>query len=138
MAAIRTFLDAGVFITAHDSRNIKSRSALDLFESVDRELISTSLLRLEVVPQAAFHKQREEVDFYEACFDCVLVWVEVNQNLILDAERIASKYGLHAMDALYIAAALQAGAQEFITTERVTKPLYRVTELRVVRLESLT
>jgi predicted nucleic acid-binding protein len=135
---VRTFLDAGVFLTAHDAGNEKSGLALQLFESPDRELVATNLLRLEIVPQAAFHKQRAEIEFYEACFGCISVWVDINKSLIAEAEREASRFGLHAIDALHIAAALKAGAEEFITTERVTKPLFRVSTLRVIRLDSLT
>lgn len=138
MPSIRTFLDAGVFIIAHDSRNINAGRALSLFESPERELIATNLLRLEMIPQAAYHKKREEIEFYEACFQCVSTWIEIDPKLISEAERLASKYGLHAIDALHVTAALKAGAQEFITTERTTKPLHRVTELRVLHLDSLT
>ncbi len=51
-----------------------------------------------------------------------------------DGYNIACKYGLAAMDALHIAAAISVGAEEFITTEKPTKPMYRVTGLKVVSL----
>ena len=137
MPALRTFLDAGVFLTAYDSEHTNTGRALRLFESPDRELIATNLLRLEIIPQAAFHKRRDEIEFYEACFNWVSQWVDIDAAIIAEAERYGSRYGLHAIDALHIAAALKAGAHEFITTERVTKPLFRVSELRVVRLDSL-
>jgi hypothetical protein len=38
------------------------------------------------------------------------------------------------MDALHIAAAISVGAEEFITTEKPTKPMYRVTDIKVVSL----
>jgi hypothetical protein len=38
------------------------------------------------------------------------------------------------MDALHIAAALAIDADEFVTTEKSTKPMYRVTEIRVVSI----
>jgi hypothetical protein len=137
MPVTRTFLDAGVFLTAHDADNVKSGAALRLFESGDRELVATNLLRLEIVPQAAFHKRQPEIEFYEACFSRVTHWIEIDSPLIKTAERLASNYGLHAIDALHVMAALAAGAEEVITTERITKPLFRVTQLRVVRLDSL-
>ncbi len=51
-----------------------------------------------------------------------------------DGYNIACKYGLSAMDALHIAAAISVGAEEFIITEKPTKPMYRVTGLKVVSL----
>jgi hypothetical protein len=41
------------------------------------------------------------------------------------------------LDALHIAAALSVNATEFITTERLSKPIHRVELLKVVTLESL-
>jgi hypothetical protein len=138
MARKLTFLDTGVLLAAYKTGNPNSDTALRLFEDPTRQLILSNLLRLETIPQAAYHKQRDEVEFYETCFQCVSIWIEIDQKLVSKAEQIASKYGLHAVDALHVSAALHAGAQEFITTERSTKPLYRVTELRVLRLDSLS
>jgi hypothetical protein len=39
--------------------------------------------------------------------------------------------GLAALDALHLAAAVSTGAEEFITTEKPGKPLYRATDIRV-------
>jgi predicted nucleic acid-binding protein len=47
---------------------------------------------------------------------------------------IAGKYGIAGMDALHIAAALSIGAEEFITTEKKTKPMFRVTELQMISI----
>jgi hypothetical protein len=38
------------------------------------------------------------------------------------------------MDALHIAAAIEAKADELVTTEKSTKPMHRVTEVKVVSL----
>jgi len=42
--------------------------------------------------------------------------------------------GLSALDALHVAAAKCSGAEEFITTERPTTPLFRVTGLVITTL----
>lgn len=47
---------------------------------------------------------------------------------------MASRYGLAAMDALHVAAALSVGAEELIATERSTKPMHRVADIRIVSL----
>jgi predicted nucleic acid-binding protein len=42
--------------------------------------------------------------------------------------------GLAAMDALHVAAALSVGAEEFVTREKKTKPMFRVSSLKVVSI----
>jgi predicted nucleic acid-binding protein len=51
--------------------------------------------------------------------------------VVAEAQQIAERYGVAALDALHVAAALAAGAEELVTTERPGKPIYRVVELRV-------
>ncbi|TRU81004.1 MAG: hypothetical protein EWV76_22055 [Microcystis novacekii Mn_MB_F_20050700_S1] len=48
------------------------------------------------------------------------------------SHEIAGTYGLAAMDALHVAAALQIQADELITTEKPTKPMHRVREIQIV------
>jgi predicted nucleic acid-binding protein len=50
---------------------------------------------------------------------------------IEDAEHEAETFGLSAMDALHIAAAKRAECDELVTTEKTTKPLFRVTGIIV-------
>ena len=49
----------------------------------------------------------------------------------------AEKYGLAALDALHIAAALRSGAEEFYTSEKPGKSMFRVKELKIISLHSL-
>jgi predicted nucleic acid-binding protein len=49
------------------------------------------------------------------------------------SHEIAGTYGLAAMDALHVAAALQIQADELITTEKPTKPMHRVREIQISR-----
>jgi predicted nucleic acid-binding protein len=50
------------------------------------------------------------------------------------SHEIAGTYGLAAMDALHVAAALQIQADELITTEKQTKPMHRVREIQIVSI----
>jgi predicted nucleic acid-binding protein len=50
------------------------------------------------------------------------------------SHEIAGTYGLAAMDALHVAAALQIQADEPITTEKPTKPMHRVREIQIVSI----
>ena len=54
-----------------------------------------------------------------------------------EAQALAEKYGLAAVDALHIAAAVRLGAEEFYTSERPGKPMFPVKELKIVSLHSL-
>ncbi|MBE8995049.1 hypothetical protein [Microcystis aeruginosa] len=51
------------------------------------------------------------------------------------SHEIADTYGLAAMDALHVAAALQIQADELITTEKPTKPMHRVREIQIVSID---
>jgi predicted nucleic acid-binding protein len=50
------------------------------------------------------------------------------------SHEIAGTYGLAAMDALHVAAALEIQADELITTEKPTKPMHRVREIQIVSI----
>lgn len=50
------------------------------------------------------------------------------------ANAAATQDGLSAMDALHVAAAYLLGADEFVTTERLAKPIYRNRLVEVVYL----
>jgi predicted nucleic acid-binding protein len=51
-----------------------------------------------------------------------------------DGYNIGCQYGLAAMDALHIAAALSIGAEEFLTTEKPTKPMFQVSGIQVISI----
>ena len=61
----------------------------------------------------------------------------MSQALGLEAEALAAQYGLAGPDALQIAAAMRQGVEEFITSEKPGKPMFRVKRIRVVSLFSL-
>lgn len=128
-----TYLDASVLILASRAQEGLSRRALDLLDDPDRTFAASSYLRLEVIPQAAFHKKDDQVAFFERFFQGVSVWAEEN-GLVDAALREASTYGLHALDALHIAAAARTGA-EFLTIENPRKPMYRTKSVKVVYFE---
>jgi predicted nucleic acid-binding protein len=90
-------------------------------------------LKLEVIPQAAFHKRANEVAFYERFFESVSVWAE-ERGLADAALHEASTDGLQAMDALHIAAAQQVGALELVTLERPGRSIYRARAVKIVYL----
>lgn len=56
------------------------------------------------------------------------------EQITQDAYQLACTYGIAAMDALHVAAALQIKADELITTEKPTKPMHRVKEIQIISL----
>lgn len=68
MARIRTFIDSGVLIDAVRGIPPLSDAALTVLGDPNRILVSSDLVRLEVLPKPQFHKRRNEVIFYEAFF----------------------------------------------------------------------
>jgi len=76
-------------------------------------------------------KTRTFVDFYRTFFDGAHAMIESSPELVSRAETEAEQAGLSAVDALHVAAAKQAGCEEFLTVEKKTKPLFRVADLAV-------
>lgn len=133
---IRTCLDSGVLIAAFRSRNETSTPALALLDAPERVFVTTDYVRLEVLPKPLYFRRETEAEFYEAFF-AAAEFVEVSQALVSAAFEEARQTGLAAMDALHVAAAKRASVDEFITVERLTRPVFRVAGLTVRTLESV-
>lgn len=131
---IRTFVDAGVLIAGFRIGGTVGRRALAVLNDRTREYISSPFVRLEVLPKSLYFGRREELAFYQAFFAGVTLWPAPLGDIVERASREASRYGLNAIDALHVAAALLAGAEEFITTEKPDKPIHRVAGLTVVSI----
>ena len=108
--------------------------AIQILDDPEREFVSSLFLKLEVVPQAVHNKKEDEIKFYEDFFSSVVDWAEISESLVADAIKNASDFGLKAMDALHIAAALSLKADEFITTEKTTTPIHRVKSIKVLSI----
>jgi|SRR5579883_374870 predicted nucleic acid-binding protein len=131
----RSFPDSGVLIDAARGLPPYDRIAFEYFNSPDRIFLTSPLVRLETVPKAAYLRLQAELDFYEAFFNHPEVeycgeWERLEET----ADRAARQFGLSAMDALHIAAAYLLGADELVTTERPSKPIYRNRLVEVVYL----
>jgi len=129
---IRTYLDAGVLIAAVRGDPGPARAAYDLLENPEREFVASVFLRLEVLPKAIHQRRAAEVAFYRRYFERVVAWAEPIDELAGRAEQEAAQYGLSALDALHVAAALMLSADEFVTTEGLRRPIHRAMGVRVV------
>jgi hypothetical protein len=103
---------------------------LSIIESSNRVFLTTPFLALEVVPKAAFHQEELELSFYERYLASATAYSGLNQvEKVARAE--AARCGLAARDALHVDAAFLLKADEFITTEKPGKPMYRTTLVKV-------
>lgn len=132
--ATRTFLDAGVLISAFRGTGALAIAARDALDDAGREFVASDILRLELVPKPHYNAQTVESQFYEAYFAAVVEIVETTPKLVQMAETEAKRSGLSAADALHVVAARQARAIEFLTSERDTKPLFRSAGIKIVSL----
>ena len=134
MSPKKTYIDSGVLISAFQGTQAVSIRANRILNDENREFASSRFVQLEVLPKAIFNKQQDEAEFYETFFSAVIHWATDLDHIILDAYQIACTYGLAAMDAVHVAAALQLKADELITTEKLTKPMHRVKEIQIISI----
>jgi predicted nucleic acid-binding protein len=121
-------------ITAFQGIQAVSIKANQILNDENREFASSRFVKLEVLPKATFNKQQDEAEFYETFFSAVIHWATDLEEIIQNAEQLACTYGLAAMDALHVAAALQIQADELITTEKPTKPMHRVKSIQIISI----
>lgn len=131
---IHTFIDSGVLLAAARGTEACSETALTILEDQEREFASSQFVRLEVLPKAVYYDRKIEVQFYESFFSTVNYWANDLEQLVEDAYKLACQYGLSAIDSLHIAAALALGSEELITTEKSTKPMHRVTGIKIISI----
>ncbi|HEX3798798.1 MAG TPA: PIN domain-containing protein [Verrucomicrobiae bacterium] len=133
---MRTFLDSGVLL--HGWRETAlADAAMQVMDDGTRDFFTSQMVRLELLPKARFEKRLREIAFYEAHFSDCKACEPLSEGLGREAEKLAAHYGLAGPDALQIAAAIWQGVEEFYTSERPGKPMFRVKEIKVVSLFSL-
>jgi predicted nucleic acid-binding protein len=131
-----TFVDAGVLIAAVRGRTEVSAQAMAIFDDPERTFASSEFVRLEVVPKALFNRKSQEAGFYSSYFQAVTHWPDDTDAVVKHAYDMAVRFGLAALDALHVAAALSVGADELITTEKRSKPLHRATGILVRSIQA--
>ena len=129
---VLSFIDSGILITAARGSSPRSQLALDILADGDRIFGSSIFIKLEVMPKSVCYQQIIEQEFYESFFQGVTHWMSDFDTLTQSAYQLACTYGLSGLDALNVAAAILLEADEFITTEKPTKPMYRVPGIQFV------
>jgi hypothetical protein len=107
--------------------------AVTVLKDPNRIFLSSPYVHLEVCPKALFHKQRAEYAFYQRYFERAVMARSLKALLTLAVDE-AARSGVGPMDALHLAAAHLLNADEFITTERPRKSIYRTSLVNVIYL----
>jgi len=135
---ITTYIDSGVLIAAARGDASLSPVALSYLADPNREYISSDYVRLEVLPKAVFHKRREEEEFYNEFFRFNARIIPTSAALLEYAMTEGCDTGIDGIDAVHIACAVFGGVEEFIMSEKPTKPLHRTKKVRVISIHSQT
>jgi len=138
MATIRTFVDSGVLIAAATGEKDVSDCAFAILGEPNRLFITSDFVRLEVLPKARFHKRADEAEFYETFFTAAHQHVPASKQLVDAAQSEAETSGLKAVDALHVAAAMAAGADEIVTAEKPEKTIFRTRSIAVKSIRPMS
>jgi hypothetical protein len=134
LPATLTYVDSGVLIFAAKGTTEAAALALPFLGDPKREYVTSDYVRLEVLPKATFHKRTAELAFYNLFFTTATRSIPTSEALLEYALEEACKTGIHGLDAVHIACAVFAGAEEFITSEKTSRPIHRTKLVRVVSI----
>jgi len=134
LPATLTYIDSGVLIFAAQGTTDAAALALPFLVDPSREYVTSDYVRLEVLPKAIFHNREAEVAFYDAFFSTTTRSIPTSEALLKYALDEACKTGIQGLDAVHIACAVFAGADELITSEKTNKPIHRTRLVRTVSI----
>lgn len=126
----KIYVDAGVLIAAFRGEPEIHRRAMRIIDNKSICLMGSCFLWLEIFPKPLRFKRDEEVEFMSEVWSRIEE-VPMSAKIINGAKNLAKKYGLGAIDALHVGAALVGNADELITSEKPTKPICQVKEIKV-------
>jgi len=132
---VRVFLDAGVLIGAFKGEPDVREPAFAILNCPLLEFWYSPLLQLEVTLQPTHHKQVQELKFYDEYFRHAEMYGDLNRTLEIAAPD-AKRHGIGVVDALHVAAANLFFCAALATTEKLTKPLFRTSLVKVVSLQA--
>lgn len=139
-SAPRTYLDAGVLISAFGASGPLRPVAWPLATDPDRPFVTSDTLALEVFPQPIRNSRTAELRELDRFFKDAEINIGLSGPLFSSALDLACRFGLSAADALHVAAALEAKADEFVTIEKKSKAFgsVRLPGLKIIFLAART
>ncbi len=129
---MKTFIDPDVLMTAWRGQEAEQRRALAVLSDPRRRFVSSPFVQLEVLPGACYRQQSDEIEFYERFFARVPIWVTDCEQIVADAMELSRRFDLKPLESVHLAAALLAGAGEFITAAQPPSAFSRVTGITVL------
>ncbi len=134
----RTFVDANILINATNINDaVLIMKIENLLDSEQREFVASDFLELEVLPKPVHNKRQVSVEFCQNFFASCVERIEVNSRTTKIAYDEACLLGLSGADAIHLAAAYEANADELVTLEKPTKPMYKSKLVKVVYLHDI-
>ena len=133
MSRQRVYLDTGVFLAAFRGEGSAAEAALMIIGDPSRLIVVSEYVFLELFPKPTYFKREDELEFMRSALDDAEV-VSSSVEIRRQAMDFACRYGLNAIDALHVSAGFGARVEAVVTTEKPTKPIFRVAELRVLPL----
>jgi len=132
--AVRTYIDVGVLIAALRGDAPLAATAISFLYDPLREYVTSDYVKIELLPKCIFHKNDDERRFYEEFFDSNEIHVPSSDNLLALAIDEGGRTGISGIDAIHVACAIVAQAEELITAERSTKPIHRASGVKVISI----
>jgi predicted nucleic acid-binding protein len=130
-----TYPDATVILYVFSENKVRAQRAHAIFKDATRTFVASDYLWLETLPKMLYNKQGVQAKYTENLFSRSK-FVPASDAIMAKAKELASTYGLTAIDAHHVAAAIAGGADELVTFEKPCKPFFRVPP-EVLRIRSL-
>lgn len=136
MAKIKTYCDACVLIAASKFQGTKY---LEILDDPSREYASSVFVKLETLPKAHFHRETAQTSFLETFFEEVTIWPNARDldAIVNNALQLAKENNLNAVDAIHLSCAIYLECDEIFSQEKPTKPMYKVSEIKVIHITPL-
>jgi predicted nucleic acid-binding protein len=132
--AVRTYIDSGVLISALRGEKDIAATALAFLNDPLREYVTSDYVKIELLPKCTFHKNYDEKQFYEEFFRSSTTHVPNSDELLELAIDEGGRTGISGIDAIHVACAVVAQAEELITAEKSTKPIHRANGIKVISI----
>ena len=125
-------------IAASRNDQPNSEGALRLLASNRRRFLTSVFVRLEVFPTVAYHGfSLQRAMTQEFFMDPTLEWAPDLNAIVRVGTELAETYNTSPLDSLHLAAAILLRADEFATTEKPGRAMYRVPDLNVCFLDNM-
>ncbi|HMV48049.1 MAG TPA: type II toxin-antitoxin system VapC family toxin [Blastocatellia bacterium] len=134
MKRLLTYLDSSCLIAAADFEINRSAKVYDLLREPHRNVLYSSFVTLETLSLAIHYGNKSRENFFRYYLNQCLTISDKLIEILNEARRQSEKYGIVGIDACHIAAAIIGSADEFYTFEKLTRPMFRTKEIKVISL----